>query len=279
MICAESIQEEPRQDRTRVALYIRVSSKDQINNYSMDVQAERLKAFCKANDCLYRIYRDPGESGADTDRPEFQHMLMDAEMQKFELIIVDKVDRLCRSLLNLVELLRFLEELKIGIKSLSEPIDTSNPMSKYFLYQLGMFAEMERDWFRERSMKGRIARIKEGKWHGGTPPYGYDYNKKTGLLEVNQEEAEVVRMIFSKYIKFKSTRKVVNYLNAKGISTRGGLPWRRSIVMVILKRETYIGILKQIEMESDVESIIDNKVFEITQSLMNENRDNHQLIN
>ena len=142
-------------EKRRVALYIRVSSADQMKNSSMDVQADRLKRHCKENKYLFRIYREKGESGYSTDRPEFQRMLQDAEMGKFEMILVDKIDRLCRNIRDLVDVYSDLDELGVGIKSLSEPIDTIHPMGKYFLYQLGLFAEMERDWFRERSRKGR----------------------------------------------------------------------------------------------------------------------------
>ena len=106
----------------------------------------------------------------------------------------------------------------ISIKSLSEPIDTTNPMGKYFLYQLGMFEEMELDWYRERSRKGREARVKKGKCKGWPPPFGYSYNKETGKLEINEKEADVVRLIFNKYLEFGSIQMTSNFLSENNIS-------------------------------------------------------------
>lgn len=264
----------PTTERTRVALYIRVSSADQIKNSSMDVQADRLKQHCKENYYLFRIYREEGESGYSTDRLEFQRMLRDAEMKKFEMILVDKIDRLCRNIRDLVDVYTDLDEAGVGIKSLSEPIDTTHPMGKYFLYQLGLFAEMERDWFRERSRKGREARWKEGKWHGGPPPFGYDYNSGSGMLSVNETEADVVRQIFVKYLEHRSLDQVVNYLKEEGIATRNGGKWAQSTVRGILSRETYIGKQKQGEYEHFYEDliIVDEEMFEEAQRILQDRK-------
>ncbi|MDD5239909.1 MAG: recombinase family protein [Candidatus Nanoarchaeia archaeon] len=258
-----------KQGKTVVALYCRVSTLDQANNnYSMGVQAERLKKYCLDNGFRYRIYRDSGESGGDVDRPKFQTMLRDAEMGKFNLLLVDKIDRLCRNLQDLVELYSYLDSLGISIKSFSEPIDSSVPMGKYFLYQLGMFAEMERDWFRERSKKGREARLREGKWHGGQPPYGYDYDKESGKLTVNETEKKIVMEIFNKYLKYKSLKQVANYLNDQGIQTRVGSVWRAATILGILKRTAYIGKIEQAGIGSDVEAIVEEGVFERAQRVL-----------
>ena len=101
---------------------------------------------------------------------------------------------------------------------------------------------MERDWFRERNRKGREARLEEGKWHGGPPPFGYDYEPGNGgYLSINEEEAEVVRLIFNKYLEVESLAQVANYLKEEGIPSRNGGEWAQSTIRVILGRETYIG--------------------------------------
>lgn len=256
-------------EHNRVALYIRVSSKDQTENYSMSVQAKRLKEHCKEKNYLYRIYRENGESGFDTNRPQFQKLLQDAFMGKFDLVIVDKIDRLCRNLCDLTQIHKIFDELGIGIKSLSEPIDTTNHMGKYFLYQLGMFAEMERDWFRERSKKGREARFKEGKWKGGTTPFGYSYNQKIGKLEINETEANAVKLIFKKYSELKNIKLVSNFLNDNNIQTRTGALWHDSTVGNLLSRKIYIGVS---EMNDDTYfdeklRLIDDKLFDEVQKI------------
>lgn len=270
----ELISSKSKCAKKRVALYIRVSKKEQLENYSMGTQAERLKKFCKDNNYLYRIYRENGESGFNTDRPAFQQMMQDAELGKFNMVVVDKIDRLCRNLCDLTQIHKIFDELGIAIKSLSEPIDTTTQYCKYFLYMNGMFAEMERDWFRERSKKGKEARFREGKWKGGTTPLGYSYNPETGKLEINEKEAETIKLIFQKYLKFGTMRMVVNWLNENERSTRTGAIWQDSTIGAIISRRTYIGIIEMNgETYGDEElRIIDDKLFHKTQELRDKRR-------
>ena len=114
----EFISSKSKSKKKRVALYLRVSKKEQIENYSMGTQAERLKKHSKENGYQFRIYRENGESGFDTNRPAFQQMMQDAEDGKFNLLIVDKIDRLCRNLFDLTHIHKLLDELGIAIKSL-----------------------------------------------------------------------------------------------------------------------------------------------------------------
>jgi hypothetical protein len=117
-------------------------------------------------------------------------------------------------------------------------------MGECVFNMMGNFAQMEQRMLVERVKLGLRRRWEQGKWKGGVPPYGYDYNLETEKLEVNEEEAKVVRKVFKHYLRVKSMRMVTNYLNRKKIPTRSGGMWIDSTVGVILSRETYNCVLK-----------------------------------
>lgn len=264
----------PVRERKRVALYIRVSSMDQVKNYSLGVQERRLKDYCKSQGYLYRIYREEGKSGCNGDRPAYQHMVDDALAGKFETIVIDKLDRLGRNTVEMAEFYALMDSLDINIISISEMIDTSTWIGRIFLFILSIIAEMERERLMERSKAGKEARQQEGKWHGGPPPFGYDYDSESGLLYINEEESEVVQQIFHKYLEYESLSQVANYLTDEEIPSRNGGKWAQTTIRGILSRETYIGKQKQGEYEHFYEDmiIVDGVVFEEAQRILQERK-------
>ena len=173
-----------------------------------------------------------------------QKMLDHAFQGLFDGILVWKVDRLSRRMRDLLELVDYLKSCGVTVKSSTEPIDPSTPMGECVFNMMGNFAQMEQRMLVERVKLGLRRRWEQGKWKGGVPPYGYDYNLETEKLEVNEEEAKVVRKVFKHYLRVKSMRMVTNYLNRKEIPTRNGGMWIDSTVGVILSREPYNGVLK-----------------------------------
>jgi site-specific DNA recombinase len=151
---------------------------------------------------------------------------------------------ICRRMRALLELVDYLKSCDVAVRSATEPFDMGTPMGECMFNMMGNFAQLEHGLLVERVKLGLRRRWEQGKWKGGVPPYGYDYNRETEKLEVNEEEAKVVRMAFKHYIGVKSMKIVTNYLNRKGIPTRNGGFWRDSTVAAILSRTTYDGTLK-----------------------------------
>lgn len=260
----------------RVALYARVSTEEQAKKgYSLEAQIESLKRFCKKNQRRYcRVYKDNGHSGTSLDRPKLQMMLDHAYHGLFEEIIVWKIDRLSRSMRDLIELVEYFKACNVAVKSVTEPFDLNTPIGECVFNMMGNFAQLEHKTMIERINLGLRRRWEQGKWKGGVPPYGYDYNKKTERLEVKEEEAKIVKKIFTHYLRRKSLRLVTNYLNTKKMPPRNGTKWRDSTVGVILSRKTYVGILKIGDVVNTLPElrIVSKRTFEKVQELRKRRR-------
>jgi site-specific DNA recombinase len=144
----------------------------------------------------------------------------------------------------LLELVDYLKSCDVAVRSATEPFDMGTPMGECMFNLMGNFAQLEQGMLVERVKLGLRRRWEQGKWKGGDPPYGYDYNRETEKLEVNEEEAKVVRKVFKHYLRVKSMRMVTNYLNRKEIPTRNGGMWIDSTIGRILSRGTYDGVLR-----------------------------------
>lgn len=194
---------ETSQKIIRVALYARVSTEEQTENFSLGSQTELLKKHAKEHQYkIYSIYIDGGYSGASYERPEFQRLLADAKQSRFDIVLVYRLDRFFRSNKDLLNVVDEMSSYNVDLKSITEPFDTSNYLGKFVLSLFGSIAELERNTFIERSKAGRLRRYREGYYSGTTPcKFGYSYNKKTKKLEINDKEAEIVKNIFGLYLQ------------------------------------------------------------------------------
>lgn len=186
-----------------VGIYIRVSTQEQAReNYSLGEQEERLRAYCSARGwTVANIYSDGGFSGGNTNRPALQKLINDIERKKIELVLVYKLDRLSRSQKDTLTLIEdiFIKN-NIHFVSISENFDTSTPFGMAMVGILSVFAQLERRQIQERMEMGRIARAKDGYFHGGGYiPLGYDYTD--GELVINDYEAMQVREIYDLFLK------------------------------------------------------------------------------
>ena len=138
----------PKAQDLKVAIYVRVSTEEQAQSgYSIPAQIEKLQAMCKSQDWqLLPAYVDDGYSGKDMDRPAMQRLLADGRKKKFSVILVYKLDRVSRRLSDLVSLGEQLERQGIGLRSITEPFDTTNPAGKLLFNMLGSFAQFEREF-------------------------------------------------------------------------------------------------------------------------------------
>jgi len=229
----------------RVAIYTRVSSQEQVDNgTSLESQAEQLEAFCKSQKWeIFNQYTDPGFSGKDDKRPGLESLRRDAKAGYFEKVIVWRLDRLARNLRLILGIEAELRELNVAVFSMREMVDTSTSIGRTVFQVLGLTAEWERDSIAERTKTGRLQREKEGHWAGGTPPFGFDYDRETKNLVINEEEKEVVKMIYDLYASGKSLSAIADYLNKALISPRGknAKGWYSTGIRQVLINPAYKG--------------------------------------
>ena len=198
------------------ACYVRVSTDNQLENYSIEEQTDRLKAYCKAKDIhIVKFYTDGGYSGGNLNRPALQQMLTDIDHGIIDLVVVYKLDRLSRSQKDTLTLIedRFLTR-NVDFISINENFDTSTPFGRAMIGILSVFAQLEKDQITERFTMGRIGRAKNGYFHGGgNAPTGYDYID--GNLVVNQYEALQVQELYNRFIKGYSVYDCWRYMQQK----------------------------------------------------------------
>jgi site-specific DNA recombinase len=249
---------------------------------SLDTQEARLRAAIMARSGDYEVryvFREEGESGKSLDRPALQGMLEHVRRGDIDLVMVTRLDRLSRSLLDFYEVHRLFEKHGVQFVSLNETFDTSSAVGRAMLKLVLVFAELEREQTAERTRLAIQARAERGLWNGGHPPLGYD-SAGNGHLKVNPVEAELVRGIFARYLEERSAIKVAKWLNDAGhrqktyISRRkgerGGNPFTVATVRYLLQNRLYLGEIdhKGQIFEGQHEPIIDRDIFERIQSIM-----------
>ncbi|MFN2746931.1 recombinase family protein [Bacillus sp. z60-18] len=226
----------------RVAMYIRVSTEEQAKHgYSLDAQKEKLEAFCKSQGWgNYKIYIDDGYSAKDLNRPKFNLMKDDIESGKIDILLVYRLDRLTRSVIDLYEILKMLDENDCKFKSATEVYDTTNAMGRLFITLIAAIAQWERENLAERVRMGIEKKIKSGKWKGGMAAYGYVYEDDE--LIINPEEAKIVKLIFrmARTLGFYTLAKK---LTEAGHPTKNGGEWHVDSVRGIVNNPVYMGFL------------------------------------
>jgi site-specific DNA recombinase len=220
----------------KAAIYIRVSTQEQVENYSLESQQERLEAFCKSKGWdVHDTYIDPGVSGATLERPALQRLLSD--LNKIDVVLVYKLDRLSRSQRDTLTLIEehFLKN-NVDFVSITETLDTSTPFGKAMIGILSVFAQLERETIAERMRIGHIKRAEDGlRGMGGDyDPAGY--GRKDGELFVKDDEALHIKTAFELYEHFHSITKVQARLKELGFPV-----WRFRRYYDILRSKLYCG--------------------------------------
>ncbi len=209
----------------RVALYLRVSSEEQRDRETIELQRDFLEQYRSLYELeIAEIYEDDGVSGTVPlhERPEGRRLLEDAREGKFQVVLVYKLDRLGRSLLVIVDAHDRLQEAGVALRSGTEPIDTSTPSGRLIFQMLASFAEYDRENIRERTQAGMRRAFRDGK-HTGVIPYGYRVRAEDGRLEVVEEEAGIVREIFANIADGSTPYGEAERLNDLGVPPPG---WR-----------------------------------------------------
>lgn len=259
----------------RVALYVRVSTQEQAQEgYSVGEQKDRLLSFCKAHDwTIADLYVDGGYSGSNLDRPAMQKLM--SETDKFDVVLVYKLDRLSRSQRDTLHLIEdiFLPN-NVDFVSMQESFDTSTPFGKAMIGLLAVFAQLEREQIKERTRMGRMARAKLGLFHGGGfIPVGY--NCVEGKLVPDPYEAEQVRLIFQWFLSGLSLFAIRKRLIEGGYTNKHRSYSSYTAVRNILENPLYTGQIhfRDVVVENAHEAIISVEDFQMAQALRKKQRE------
>ena len=230
-------------EKKKAALYIRVSTRYQIDGDSLPMQRDELPKYVKyALDIDdYEVFEDAGYSAKNTDRPAYQRMMARCRAGEFSHIVVWKLDRISRNLLDFAEMYAELKKRGITFISKNEQFDTSTSFGEAMLKIILVFAELERNMTSERVTATMISRAQSGQWNGGRIPFGYDYDKQTTLFSLNEKEHATVQRMNNEYEERSSLLKVARLLNSLSLFPRSGNPWTPATVCAILRNPFYVG--------------------------------------
>jgi site-specific DNA recombinase len=245
-------------ETVRCAIYTRKSTEKGLDQEFSTLDAQRAagEAYIESQKhqgwvCLSDRYDDGGYSGGTIDRPALARLLADIEVGKVDAIVVYKLDRLSRSILDFSQLMETLERCQVSFVSVTELFNTQTPSGRMVLNMLANFAQFEREVIAERTRDKMGAARRRGRWVGGMPVLGYDVAPGGGRLLVNEAEAEQVRAILGLYIETRSTLATLREIRRRGWTQKrwmnrrgqecGGGPFDRQRLLYLLKNRVYVG--------------------------------------
>jgi site-specific DNA recombinase len=277
--------------KVRCAIYTRVSTDaglDQDFN-SLDAQYDAAQAYIRsqahAGWMLVRMrYDDGGFSGGSTDRPALQQLLADIKAHKINVIVVYKVDRLTRSLVDFAKLIELFDAHGVSFVSVTQQFNTTTSMGRLTLNVLLSFAQFEREVTSERIRDKIGASKRKGLWVGGVVPLGYQAKERK--ITVVEQEAKTVRHIFRRYLELGSLNLLMADLRTIGIKTKvrplangktiGGIPFTRGPLAAFLRNRFYVGEVRYRGeiFAGEQPAILDRKLFEAVQAKLDQQRIN-----
>lgn len=280
-----------QEKRTYCAIYTRKSTSEGLAQdfTSLDAQRESAENYINSQKhegwvVVPETYDDGGFTGANIERPGLQKLLSDIKDRKIDCVVVYKVDRLSRSLMDFAQLLEFFDKNNVTFVSVTQAFNTNTSMGRLTLNILLSFAQFEREIISERTKDKMGAARKRGQWLGGKSPMGYDRDPQTKKLVINQEEAKIIREIFNLYLKSNSLLEVVQILNDKGYRTKvfiskkgkrnGGIKFSVTYIQTVVKNILYMGKVSYAGQiyDGQQEAIIDEETFKKTQEKLKQNR-------
>ena len=275
---AKKKKTETKKRKKLAAIYCRVSTFDQNRGdySSLEDQEQRLRRAAKEDGYeVFQVFKEVASS-ASLDREELGKML--GKLDQIDAIYVTKLDRLSRSMSDWCRINELLDEHDCALVSVTQKIDTTTTMGRFFRDLLMLFAQFEREMIAERTYEKMAEQAKQGRWSGGHPILGYDAVDKR--LVVNKDQATLVRTLFDKYLEVASIARTARWANDNGHRTKSvrysngrevkPRKFTRADVQRMLSNITYIGKVRFDEMEFDGEheGIIDEKKFTEVQKLM-----------
>lgn len=277
----------------RCVIYTRKSTDEnlELDFNSLDAQRESAEAYIASQRhagwlCMPDRYDDGGFSGGTIERPAFQRLMVDVEAGRVDCIVVYKIDRLSRSLMDFARIMEVLERHNVSLVSVTQQFNTVTSMGRLTLNILLSFAQFEREIISERTRDKIASARRKGKWTGGAPVLGYDRERDSRgtRLILNQDEAKRVRAIFAKYLELASLLETIRWIGARGWANkryttsrgevRGGKDFDKSTLHKLLTNRLYLGQITHNDQvyEGEHEAIVDEDLFGRVQAQLARNR-------
>lgn len=263
----------------RCAIYTRKSTEEGLEQdfNSLDAQREACEAYIKSQQhegwiLIEKQYNDGGFSGGNLDRPALKELFNDIKNDRIDIVVVYKVDRLTRSLLDFAKIVELFDAHSASFVSVTQNFNTTTSMGRLTLNILLSFAQFEREVTGERIRDKIAASKKKGMWMGGRVPIGYERKDKKLIIETSG--AAKVKKIFEKYIELKSVPKLKTYLACENIRTNTGKNFDKGQLYHILQNKTYTGkiVHKNNVYEGEHAAIIEENLFNLAQDLLQANK-------
>lgn len=274
----------------RCAIYTRKSTEEGLDQEfnSLDAQREAGEAYIASQrgegwECIPDHYDDGGYTGGNMERPALKRLMADIVAGRVDCIVVYKVDRLSRSLMDFARIMETLEKRGVSFVSVTQQFNTTSSMGRLTLNILLSFAQFEREIVSERTRDKIAATRRKGKWSGGKPILGFDVDPCGCKLRLNEAEAVQVRGIFDLYLERMSLIETIEELDARGWANkrwttkngheRGGNPFTKGSLFKLLTNVLYIGkITYKTEVhDGEHEAVVDAEVFRRVQALLRRN--------
>ncbi|WP_339910892.1 recombinase family protein [Symmachiella dynata] len=276
-----------RHGTIRCAIYSRKSTEEGLDQdfNSLDAQRESAEALIASQkgegwECLPTRYDDGGFTGGNVERPALRRLMDDIENGQVDCVVVYKVDRLSRSLLDFSRIMETFDKHSVSFVSVTQQFNTTSSMGRLTLNILLSFAQFEREIIGERTRDKMAAARRKGKYVGGAPILGYDIDRSVSRLVVNHREATRVRTIFESYLEQQSLLATIAEVDRRQWTTkqwttkkgkqRGGRTFNKNTLHSLLTNVAYIGKVcyKDEIYEGEHEAIVDTEVFEQVQRLL-----------
>ncbi len=228
------------------AVYTRKSSEEGLDMEfnSLDAQREACEAYIASQRAegwllVHDRYDDGGVSGGTLERPALKRLLADIAAGLVDVVVVYKIDRLSRALMDFAKLVEVFDANNVTFVSVTQSFNTTTSMGRLTLNVLLSFAQFEREVIGERIRDKFAASRKRGMWMGGYTPLGYDVRDRK--LVVNQDEAELVRRIFTGFVEMESATRLAQSLRREGATTKRGKPFDKNDIYRVLNNRVYLG--------------------------------------
>jgi site-specific DNA recombinase len=263
--------------KLRCAVYTRKSSEEGLDMQfsSLDAQREACEAYVASQKAEGWIlvpdrYDDGGFSGGTLDRPALQRLIADIEARRIDVVVVYKIDRLSRSLMDFAKLVEVFDRNSVTFVSVTQSFSTVTSMGRLTLNILLSFAQFEREVISERIRDKFAASRKRGMWMGGWAPLGYDIRDRK--LVINTVEAAAVRTIFQRFVRVGSMTKLIPILAKEGISAKSGKLIDKGYAYRVLNNRVYIGeaVHKGTAYPGEHEAIIDRALWDRVHAILRE---------
>lgn len=267
----------------KCAIYTRKSTEEGLEQdfNSLDAQREACESYIKSQQhegwtLIDKQYNDGGFSGGNLERPALKELFKDIQEGKVDTVVVYKIDRLTRSLMDFSKIVEIFDKQSVTFVSITQQFNTTTSMGRLTLNILLSFAQFEREVTGERIRDKVAASKKKGMWMGGRIPIGYKLEEKK--LVPDEDYIPTVTTIFEQYMELESVFRLKNYLDENNITTKTGKNFSKGNLYKLLSNRLYIGMInhKGTYYKGEHEKIIDGWTFNKVQGLLEKNRNNNK---